>query len=197
MTDELYRMKSVVYLMQEKYEDFLYNINRAMQFARFTENRDNIGRAALNLSIYYTRINDLEKAEKYIKICEENIGRIRFIYYIQKAKIYYARGEYEKAHETIRKVDYGYFITHRFDYLNLWSAKTYEGMILYKLGRAEEALKSLEESISRLETLPKSIYLGFAYKNLSRINYESGDFKGAYEALNKSAGYNFPEGYLL
>jgi transcriptional regulator with XRE-family HTH domain len=197
LTDELYRMKSVIYLMQEKYEDFWNNINKAMQFAQFTENKDSIGRAALNLSIYYLRINDLENAEKYFKISGENMARIRFLYYIQEAKIYYMKGEYEKAYESIKKVDYSYYITHRFDYLNLWAARTYEGMILCKLGKTEEALKSVDESIKKLETLPMSVYLGFAYKNLSLIKYKSGDYKGAYEALNKTAGYSFPEGYLL
>lgn len=185
-TDELYRMKSVIFFIEGKYEDFLYNIKKAMQFAEFTENKANIGRIALNLCIYYINANDIQNAEKYIKIYEDSGDRERFLYYIQKAKIHYLMGEYEKAYESIRRVNYGYHITHKFDYLFLWTGKIYEGMILSRIGRIQEAVDAIKEAVSKLELLPSSINLGFAYKNLSALLYETGDYKGAYEALSKS-----------
>lgn len=197
MTDELYRFKAVICYETDRFEEFLENINKAMQFADLIENKPTLARAALNKAMYYTRFNEIEKAKEYIKIFEDNKDRMRFLYYIIKSVLYYDDRNYEKALETIMNVDYSYYITHKYDYLLLWTAKTYEGMILYKLGRTKKAVESINESICKLEHMGKSINLAYANKNLSSIYYDMGDYRSAYETLNKSTGFNLPEKYLI
>lgn len=184
--DEIYRLVAVFYLYYEKYDEFLFNINKARQYAELADNNEVLYRTDMNLSVYYNNIGNPQKALEHLTIYENNTEEKRFIYYTQTAKAYYMLGNYEKAYECISRLNYETFINHVFDYNHLWTGLVIEGMILHRLGKYEQGITSIKAGIEKLEVFAPSKFLANAYKSLSDVYSDMDDFENAYKELKKA-----------
>lgn len=186
MTDEIYRMKALTYLILDKYDEFKYNIQKAIQFSEFTESKWSRISIELNLALYENEINNTDEALKHIEKYRELIGKDSNWYIHQKSISLYKLGDYKNAFEIITRYDYSVNRFSKVDYLFTWTLKIYEGLILHKLNKSQEGIKSISTGIEKLLIHSNSKYLSFAYKALSEVYEELGDFKAAFEASRKS-----------
>jgi len=182
-TDDSYRVAARLYLHEEKYEDFLRCMEKATLFAKFAEDRQALAMISLHMSMYENEIGNPEAALAQLKIHEENVHTLTYIYYIEKAKSYYLLNEYEKALENLKMVDYYFYANHRLDYLEMWSSKIYEGLSLHKLGKSSEAIEEINFGIKKLEIFKNSKQLALAYKSLSEIYSDMNNYLDAFRAL--------------
>ncbi len=185
-SDELYRLKATVYFIMEKYDDFNYCIKKAFQFAQFTDNKRSIAKIQISFAAYENVINHPENALEYLRKCDDYSGSKSFIYYITLAHTYYLLGNYNDALNTITKVEYKPRSHHKIDYFTMWTGKVYEGLILHKLNRIEEAISSINMGITELNFFSESKYLAFAYESLSNIYADINDYKNAYYSIHKA-----------
>lgn len=189
-SDELYRMKAAICLTIDRYNDYEYNIKKAEQFAEFTENKKSLTLILIVKIVYENRVHHPEKALEMLEMFKKQAVReIMFYYYTEKARALYALGDYEHALECIAQVDLESNepnACHKFDYLNLWENKVYEGLILNKLGRADDSIKAINAAIKKMEAFSESKPLVFAYKSLSEVYSGLGDFENAYKYLKRS-----------
>lgn len=186
ISDELYRLKAHVYFIMEKYEDFDFCIKKAYQFAQFTDNKRNISRIQILFAMYENANDNPGKALEHLSKCDEWPGRKHFNYYIALAQSYYLLGEYEKAYDAIMKTEYKPRSHHKIDYFTMWTGKVYEGLILHKLGRTEEAITAINIGIEKLCFFSESKYLAFAYESLSSIYAGTEDYEIAYLLIKKA-----------
>jgi transcriptional regulator with XRE-family HTH domain len=189
-SDEIYRMKANLCLVLERYDDYNVNIKKAQQFAEFTENKKNLLLILLTKIIYENRVFHPEKALELLETFKaQAFFEIKFYYYTEKAKALYSLGDYTKALENMRQVNFlenEPNLRHKYDYLNLWEYKVYEGLILCKLGNYNDAVKAIMQTIKKIEVFSSSKTLVFAYKSLSEVYSESKDYENAYIYLKKS-----------
>jgi transcriptional regulator with XRE-family HTH domain len=185
---ELHKTLALIYLMEEDYEAFKYNMKKAKQYAEFTENKKFLRYLELLWAFYENKMNNPHAALEHIRLSEGGYDKVIFIYYLQKGIAYYLLGEYEKALENIRFMDYPTDAHHKFDYQNIWSAKIYEGLILNKLNGYNEAVEAVKMGIDKMEIFsePESKQLAFAYKSLSEIYSHGEEFEAAFKALKKA-----------
>ena len=187
-TDNSYRLAAKLYLYEGKYDDFQRYIEKATLFAKFTEDKEALAMIALQKATYDNEMNNAESALNHLKFHEENVHTLTYIYYSEKGKSYYLLKEYEKALEIFQMVDYSFYANHRLNYLELWSSKIYEGLTLHKLGKSSEALEIINFGIKKLEIFKYSKYLALAYKSLSEIYSDMGNYLEAFKALKIADG---------
>lgn len=185
-SDELYRLKAYIYFIMERFEDFKFCIDKAKQFAEFTDNSMNLAKVELLLALFENTMNNPSGALAHLSNCDSLTDKRRFNYYINLAHANYLLGEYTTAYEAVKKIEYNSRSNHKVDYLTMWTGKIYEGLILHKLAKKEEAFAAINIAISKLLYFGESKYLAFAYESLGNINAESGDYQPAYEAVSKA-----------
>jgi len=185
-SDELHRLKAVIYLYQDKFEDFKYNIEKAEQFAKFTENVKNIGLIELTLAIYHNMENHPDEALRLLEASAQHFKAKIHFHYLEEAKVYYFLKDYEKALNLIDRIEVPSYTLHKLDYLHYWSANILKGTILSETGRPLEAIEAIEEGIEKMELFPHSKYLASAYKTLSEVYSQLKDYENAFNALKKS-----------
>ncbi len=185
-TGELYRLNAIFNYLVNNTEEYQKCIDKATQFARFTEDNICLGKIYTVKAFHSLDNNNWEEALEYAENIRIQLGRDTYIYYLITAKALFLAGNYQQAYENIKKVDYPSNETHKFDYLNMWSSKVYEGMILNKLGRYDEAIAAVKTGIERMSLFKESKFLLRAYKAMSDIYSEANDFKNAFIYL-KSA----------
>lgn len=189
-SDELYRLKAGLYLVLEDFEEAEINITKAQQFAEFTENKRSLSLILLNRIVNENRRGNPQRALEYLeKFRYQAYNEIFFYYYAEKSIALYNLSDYTGALKHITQVDYlsnEQTFRHKFDYLNLWNYKTQEGLILNKLGRTTEAIEAINMGIGKLKIFSNSKELAFAYKSLSDIYSNIGDYENAFKSLKKS-----------
>lgn len=199
-TDELYRLNAIFNYFIGNLTEYNRSIEKALQFAKFSEDNMCLSKVHTIFAIYALESNDAEKALENAEISKDytikalendksNKGhprRISYLYYIIKARAYYMLGKYNLAYEHIIKVDFPAYEKHKFDYLNMWSAKVYEGLILAKLGKHKEGIEAIKVGIDKMLLFDKSKFLVSAYKNLSDLYSQINDFENAFITLKKA-----------
>ncbi|MDF2985089.1 MAG: family transcriptional regulator [Eubacterium sp.] len=185
-TGELYRLNAIFTYLTNNTEEYHKCIEKATQFARFTEDNICLGKIYSVKALFSLDNNNWEEALECAKNTRIQFGRETYIYYLITGKALFLAGKYQQAYENIIKVDYPSSEKHKFDYLNMWSSKVYEGMILNKLGRYDDAVAAVKIGIERMSLFKESKFLLRAYKALSDIYSEANDFKNAFIYL-KSA----------
>lgn len=185
-SDELYRLKALVYFVMEKYNDFLFCIKKAKQFAQFSDNYKSLSKIEISLAMYENALNNPENAIEHLKKFDKFNEKRDFGYYANLSLSYYLLKNYKEAYANILKINYKPQMYHKIDYFLLWTGKVYEGLILNKLDKTEKALDSINFAINKLEFFDDSKYLAFAYKSLSDIYAEKGDYEKAYAAIKKA-----------
>lgn len=188
--DELYRLNAAFNYLKGDYEEYDYNINKALQFADFTENKQCLSQIYLLLAFGALDKGEPYKALEYIEKHREYNWDPSYLYYIQKAMAYFFIGDYRTAYENITLVNYPEQILIKLDYLLFWSSKLYEGLILNKLGRYEDAIGAMKLGIEKMSKFEVSVHLAKAYQNLSDVYSEHNDFENAFLTLKKSNELN-------
>lgn len=178
-----YRLAAKLYLFISRYDDFLFCIEKASLFAKFADDKQASAMIALHMSVYENEMNNPKAALNQLKTHEENIHKLTYVYFIEKAKSYYSLNEYETALENLKMVDYSSYANSRTDYLEMWSSKIYEGLILHKLGKSSEAIEVINEGIKKLEIFKNTKHLALAYKSLSEIYSDIGNYLEAFRTL--------------
>lgn len=183
-SDELYRMQANMYFLLERYEDYLYNLKKARQFAEFRENNMSLGFIEYSLALYENTNDNPSAALEHLDKADELLGDVFSLDPVERAKSYYLLKDYTTAYEVIRKTDYSNErIHHLFDFLHLWRGKVYEGLILNKLGKSVKGIKAIKAGIQKMETVRESKYLAFAYQSLSEVYSDISNYEEAFRAL--------------
>lgn len=185
-SDLLYQITASLNLILKNYDDFLYNIKKAEQFAIFTENKFSLSIIYLNYAEYHNLINNPKKALEYLNNIKYSISKKDFniFYTIQKAKASYLLEDYETALTLFKNIDFNVNVKfNKHDYLFMWSGKIYHGLTLMKLEKYNEALKQMVIGIEKLEVCQNSIYHVFAYKSISQLYSIFEDFETAFKYL--------------
>ncbi len=186
-TDDFYRLNAFFHFLMNNKEEYELNIEKAFQFADLTNDNACLARIyALKAMVALENCNAediIASAQEALEYAEKNkyyYGREIYIYHFIKARAYFLTEDYELAYKSIKKVDYPVYETHKFDYLNMWSAKIYEGLIMNKLGKNSEAVDAIKIGINKMSTVGDSKFLVFANKSISEIYYSMKDYQNAF-----------------
>lgn len=182
-SDELYRLKAYIYFIMEKFEDFKFCIDKAKQFAEFTDNNINLAKIEVLLALYENTVGNPEEALEHLRNHDSLSDKKRFNYFMNLAHSYFLLGEYTAAYEAVTKIEYNSRSNHKVDYMTMWTGKVYEGLILHKLSREEDAIAAINTAIEKLNFFGISKYLAFAYDSLGTINADMNNYKNAYGAM--------------
>lgn len=185
-SDELYKNLAVINGLLGKTEHFDEYINKARQFAIFTDNNHVLAAIEWVRGFYYNELGKPEKAIEYLETALKLSKEIAAFAHIEKAKSYYILGKYQEALKSIKLVQNPDYIPFKYDYLHIWSAKIYEGLSLCKMGKSREATAIIKAGIEKLEIVGESKALAFAYKSLSEVYSNIEDFESAFTALKKA-----------
>lgn len=185
-TGELYRLNAIVNFLNGNRAEYLKSLDKATRFAEFAEDKPCLARIHALKAIEALESGCAETALEEAERLKEYAGRDLYVYYLARGRAYYMQGRYELAYENITKVDFPDYETHKFDYLNMWSAKVYEGLILNKLGRLPEAVEAIKAGIDKMSRFDSSKFLVMAYKSLSEVYSDMQDFQNAFICLKKA-----------
>lgn len=186
-TDDIYRLNAIFYFLMNNKEAHKQNIEKALQFAILTNDNYCLARIYAMKGIAAVENNDAEdimaSAQEALAYAEKHkhyLGREIYIYHFIKARAYFLLENYETAYDSIKKVDYPDYETHKFDYLNMWSAKVYEGLILSKLGKNSDAVDAIKTGIEKMSAVGDSKFLVFANKSISELYSSMNDYQNAF-----------------
>lgn len=189
-TGEIYRLKASFLNEMEDYDNVLYNLDKAKKFAQFTDDNHKLALIEFVYGTYYLNIKEPKKAIEYLKnsakIIPTNNNHFKSLYHNTMAMCCYQLGEYEKALDEISKGQYVEGIYHKVDYIYMWLGKVYEGLIHFKLGNTDKSIDYILKGIDKMESRGNSKYLSFAYKELSNIYSDLGDYEKAFKSLRRS-----------
>ncbi|MDP4143319.1 MAG: helix-turn-helix transcriptional regulator [Bacillota bacterium] len=186
MTDEFYRLNALFNYLTGNKEEFDKNIKKALKFAEFKEDKMSLSKIYITLALHAIYSKNAEKGKEYAELYAKYAEKKGYIYYIAMARAHYIVKEYELAYENIIKVDFSEDRLHKYDYLTLWSSKTYEGLILSKIGKYVDGIKAIKAGIEKMSAVGNSTFLVDAYKGLSEVYSEMGDFQNAFVSLKKA-----------
>jgi transcriptional regulator with XRE-family HTH domain len=185
-SDELYKNLAVMGGLLGELEHFNEHIDKARQFAVFTDNHRVLASIEGVCGLYYNKLGKPEKALEYLDTAIELSYKVAAFALTEKAKSFYMLGKYQQALESIKHIKYPEYIPFKYDYLHIWSSKVYEGLSLSKVGRSKEATETIKSGIEMLEIVGESKALAFAYKSLSEVYSDMEDFENAFAALKRS-----------
>lgn len=186
-TDDLYRLNGIFYFLINNDEAYEQNIEKALQFAVLTNDNDCLARIYAMKGIAAVENYQAEDvnfsaqlALEYAEKSRHYWGREVYIYHFIKARAYFLLENYEAAYDAIKKVDYPAYETHKFDYLNMWSAKVYEGLILNRLGKNSAAIEAIKTGMEKMSVVGDSKFLVFAHKSISEVYSSMADYQNAF-----------------
>lgn len=185
-TDDIYRLNAVFHFLMNNKEAYEQNIEKALQFADLTNDNDCLARIYAMKGIAAVESNNAEEALVYAEKNKHYFRREIYIYHFIKARAFFILENYELAYKSIKKVDYPAYETHKFDYLNMWSAKVYEGRILNKLGKNFDAVDAIKIGIDKMSVVGDSKFLVFANKSISEIYSSMNDYQNAFLYLKNA-----------
>lgn len=185
-SDELYKNLAVMNGFLGNLENFDYNINKSRQFAIFTDNNTALSNVEGICGMYANQAGKPREAIEYLDKSLALSTEISALAYKEKAKAYYLLEEYQHALDTLKHIQYPNYTPFKYDYIHIWSSKVYEGLILHKLSKSKEAIEKINQGIEKMQVVGRSKNLAFAYKSLSEIYSDMGDFEKAFATLKKS-----------
>ena len=185
-SDELYKNLAGMNAFLGNFENFDLHLEKARQFAVFAENYNILASIDMVCGMYSNQQGKPEKALEYLDKALQIPNSINYFAFVEKAKSFYLMEKYQQALDFIKLVKYPAHTPFKYDYLHMWSAKIYEGLCLGKIGRSKEAIDIVKSGIEKLKVVGNSKTLAFAYKSLSEIYSDIGDFENAFAALKKS-----------
>ncbi|MHB8066158.1 MAG: hypothetical protein ACYDG2_26655, partial [Ruminiclostridium sp.] len=105
-TDDIYRLNAVFRFLMNSKEAYKQNIEKALQFADFTNDNDCLARIYAMKGIAALEGNNAEEALAYAEKNKHYFGREIYIYHFIKARAFFILENYELAYKSIKKVDY-------------------------------------------------------------------------------------------
>lgn len=189
-SDELYKNMAILNFFLDKMDHFDEYLGKARQFAVFTENYNVLSSIECILGMYSNKLGKYEKAMEHLNKALEISKVIGAFIYPELAKTYYLMEQYQQSLDTIALIQYPSYTPLKYDYLILWSSKTYEGLSLNKLGKSRDAIDVLKQGIEKMEIVGSSKTLAFAYKSLSEIYSEIEDYENAFSTLKRANEIN-------
>ena len=185
-SDELHKNLAIMNGFLGNLEDFDKNIEKARQFAIFTENNVVLSSIEGACGLYCNQKNQPEKAIEYLEKALKLSEQITAFANTEKAKSLYILKKYQLSLDTLKFIEYPQYTPFKYDYLHIWSSKIYKGLILNKLGKSEQAIEAIKIGIEKIEIVGESKVLAFAYKSLSEVYSDMEDFENAFATLKKS-----------
>lgn len=182
-TGEIYRLDAIFYYLTHNSDGYEHSIEMALQFATVTNDNPCLARIYAMKGIVAVQNNQAEEALLFADKNKYYYGKEIYIFHLIRARAYFLMEKYEQACEEILKVDYPVYETHKFDYLNMWSSKVYEGLILNKLGKNLEAVEAVRKGIEKMSVVGDSWFLIFANKSMSEIYSSMEDYQNAFMYL--------------
>ncbi|MGB7605823.1 MAG: helix-turn-helix transcriptional regulator [Lutisporaceae bacterium] len=184
--DELHKNLAHMNSFLGKYENFDFHMNKARQFAIFTDNINVLASIEVGCGMYANQTGRPKEALEYLNKVLVPSTVIAVFVYTEKAKALYMLEEYRQALDTLKLVQYPSYTPFRYDYLHIWSSKVYKGLCLNKLGNTKEAVEDIKQGIEKMQVVGESKTLAFAYKSLSEVYSDMKDFESAFEALKRA-----------
>jgi tetratricopeptide (TPR) repeat protein len=185
-SDELYKNLAVMNSFLGQPEDFDRHIDKARQFAVFTDNYKVLATIEGVCCLHCNNLGKPEKAMEYINAALKLSKEIAPFAYTEKARSYYMLDKYQQALDSINLIQLPNYTPFKYDYLHLWSSQIYKGLCLSKMSKHKEAIEEINLGIEKLEIVGESKILAFAYKSLSEIYSHVGEFESAFTTLKKS-----------
>lgn len=182
-SDELYKNLALMNSFLGKYENFDYHLDKARQFAIFTDNNHVLASIDAACSMFANLAGKPREAIEYLNKALTLSTGIAAFAYTEKAKALYLLGEYQQALDTVKLVQYPNYTPFKYDYLHIWSSKVYKGLCLNKLGNTKDAVIEIKQGIEKMQVVGESKVLAFAYKSLSEVYSDMKDFESAFTAL--------------
>jgi len=185
-SDELYKNLALMNSFLGKNDNFYYHIDKARQFASFTDNTNVLASIEVACGMFANQTGRPKEAIEYLNRILVPSAVISIFVYTEKAKALYMLEEYQQALDTLKLVQYLNYNPFKYDYLHIWSSKIYKGLCLNKLGNTTDAIAEIKQGIDKLQVVGESKTLAFAYKSLSEVYSDMKDFESAFEALKKA-----------
>jgi len=196
MIDNAYRIMAIIFLLQDEYDSFIINADKALKFSEFTNNKLGLIKLYHNYAKYHNIMNNPLEALKYLELLQNTAGEKTFYYYLEHAKSNYILQNYAASLKDLSAIDYTKKANYLTDDIYLLSGKIYKGLIHGKLNNYDEAIFEIEDAIKEIESFTKSEYAGvtkyaykelsFATEGLSEIYFMKQDYPTAYSLLKKS-----------
>lgn len=187
-SDELYKIRGAMSIFLNKLEHFEEYMEKARQFALFTDNKNVLSSIEAICGMYQNHLGAPQKAVEHLQKSLKISQGAAAATYVELAKSYYAMEKYQVALDTLEFIQYPDYIPFRYDYLHIWSSQVYKGLCLNKLGKSQEALAAVKLGIEKMEIVKESKALALAYKTLSEIYSQIGDYENAFAALKQANG---------
>lgn len=185
-SDQLYKNLAVVNCLLGETKHFDEYIDKARQFAVFTDNNKVLAVIEGVCGLYYNQLGKSEKSLEHLDAALKLSKEIAAFALAEKAKSLYILGKYQQALDSIKLIQNPDYIPFKYDYLHIWSSKVYEGLSLSKIGKVKESIEAIKAGIEKLEIVGESKVLAFAFKSLSEVYSDMKDFENAFAALKKS-----------
>lgn len=185
-TDELYRLNAIFSYLRGNVIEYEKNMKKALQFAEFTEDKECLARIYIMMGLAALESAGADKALECAELSKHYLEKELYVNFLIKGRAYYILGNYELAYDNIIKVTFPSYEKHRYDYLNMWSAKVYEGLILNKLKRQDEAIEAIKLGIEKMSFFGSSKFIVNAYKSLSEVYSNMNNFENAFIYLKKA-----------
>ncbi|MBH1940809.1 helix-turn-helix transcriptional regulator [Mobilitalea sibirica] len=182
-SDELYKNMAILNLFMDRTDHFDEHLTKAKQFAEFSENLWGVANIQGIYGMRENLMGNPKKALEYFIQAINSIGKGAPIIRSEMAMSYYTLGEYKKALEIINEIKDPEYTPFKFDYLIFWRYKTFEGLCLTKLGKHKEAKQAVLIGIEKMKIVGETKTLAEAYRALSEIYSETGDYENAFSAL--------------
>ncbi len=196
MIDNAYRIMAIIFLLQDEYDSFIINADKALKFSEFTNNKLGLIKLYHNYAKYHNIMNNPLESLKYLELLQNTAGEKTFYYYLEHAKSNYILQNYDASLKDLSDIDYTKKANYLTDDIYLLSGKIYKGLIHGKLNNYDEAIFEIEDAIKGIEGFTKSEYAGvtkyaykelsFATESLSEIYFMKQDYPTAYSLLKKS-----------
>jgi len=184
--DRLYKTMATLYILMDRYEHFEEYLEKARKYATFTEDSFELACIDGVYGLYYNKVGEPEKAISHLLTVLDASELTRPIILSELTKSHYLLGEYQKAIECTAQIEYPENTPFKYDYLDNYCSKIYEGLSLNMLGRSSEAITAVKTGIEKMEIVGVSKALALAYKTLSEIYSETGDYENAFSSLKKA-----------
>lgn len=185
-SDELYKNLASMNFFMDNYDHFKEYMEKASQFAIFSENNRVLASLECLLSIYENQMGEPEKAIVHLNKALGFSEVVSAFIYSEMVKTNYMMGKYQEALDIMKSLQLPNYTPFKYDYIMLWRSKTYEALCLNKLKKPKEALGAVKQGIQKMEIIGESKTLAHAYKTLSDIYSDMGDYENAFSTLKRA-----------
>ncbi|PEA53528.1 transcriptional regulator [Bacillus pseudomycoides] len=173
--DEFYRILSFQAIFVKDTEGYLHNLEKAKQFAIFTENNLSLSTLHLLQAYFHNTITKqyevaLSHVETYgkeliIKLESEKNG----FYYLEKGKALYGLERYHEALQTLQQVTIPDYTHHPIDQALLTTAGSFRALCYMHLEDKEQALYEAQQAHIAMQDYHAPMFSSFTEETLQMI----------------------------